>query len=72
LYPTSDLSTGYERRQESLPDGAENPHTFLLDITHFIELTINGIDMLGKAGWVVEAGLLLKEAGHSKPWNTRC
>jgi hypothetical protein len=55
------------RRQESLPDDFEKPaepagkdscrreylHIFLLDITHFIELTINGIDMLGKAGWVV-------------------
>jgi hypothetical protein len=69
LYPTSDLSTGYERRQESLPDGAENPHTFLLDITHFIELTINGIDMLGKAGWV-NGGVWLKwVVAWRKHWN---
>jgi hypothetical protein len=51
-----------------------NTHIFPLDITHFIELTINSIDMLGKAGWVHvgvgEAGLFLKETTRSKLWGT--
>jgi hypothetical protein len=51
--------------------GLSYRHIFPLDITHFIELTINSIDMVGKEGWVnndsmVEAGLFLKEATYRK------
>jgi hypothetical protein len=42
----------------------EYTHIFPLDITFFIELTINSIDMLGKAGWVLGGGVDLRQAIH--------